>query len=73
MSDRDDGGRADALPQHDQFTIVRELGAGSMGIVYEAHDRELGARVALKTMRTANAKALWFSVVPRGGVEPPTP
>jgi serine/threonine-protein kinase len=35
----------------DRFQIVRFLGAGGMGEVYEALDRVLGARVALKTIR----------------------
>jgi eukaryotic-like serine/threonine-protein kinase len=33
-----------------RFDIVRRLGAGGMGVVYEAHDRELDTRVAIKTL-----------------------
>src|SRR5262245_46960393 len=34
----------------DRFELVRRLGAGGMGIVYEVFDRERGEHVALKTL-----------------------
>ena len=42
-----------------RFTIRRQLGAGSMGVVYEAHDRERDEIVALKTLLHAEASALY--------------
>jgi serine/threonine protein kinase len=43
---------------HGRFEIVREVGAGGMGIVYEAIDREHRARVALKTLQRMDASSL---------------
>jgi serine/threonine protein kinase/tetratricopeptide (TPR) repeat protein len=42
-----------------RFQIRKKLGAGGMGIVYEAFDRERGQVVALKTLREFNAQGLY--------------
>ena len=34
-----------------RFEIIRELGRGGFGVVYEAKDRDLGRQVAVKVVR----------------------
>ena len=38
------------VPISDRYTLIRQLGAGGMGAVYEAHDQERDELVALKLL-----------------------
>jgi len=42
-----------------RFEVVRRVGAGAMGVVYEAHRRATGERVALKALHELDAHALY--------------
>jgi serine/threonine protein kinase/energy-coupling factor transporter ATP-binding protein EcfA2 len=43
---------------NDRFEIIRRLGAGGMGVVYEVFDKRRQTRVALKTLRDLDAGAV---------------
>jgi eukaryotic-like serine/threonine-protein kinase len=51
-----------SMPQHlgtrNRFELVRKLGEGGMGAVYEALDRERGERIALKLVAEGDATRL---------------
>jgi tetratricopeptide (TPR) repeat protein len=43
----------------DRFAVIRRLGAGGMGVVYEVHDRARDEVVALKTLRRTTPAGIY--------------
>ena len=50
--------RPDDFAGTPRFQVLRRLGQGGAGVVYEAYDREHGVRVALKVLRRLEPNAL---------------
>ena len=48
-----------SLEHSGRFSVCRWIGAGGMGVVYEAFDRKRGERVALKALHLADPAALY--------------
>jgi serine/threonine protein kinase len=51
---------ADTLTKAGRYEVVRELGRGSMGVVYQGYDPVIGRTVAIKTMLTEDLTAQEF-------------
>jgi len=43
----------------DRYEVLRRIGAGGMGVVYEAEDKERGTKVALKTINDPNVEKVY--------------
>ena len=46
--------KEDTFPTSERFRVIRKLGSGGMGAVFEVFDNVLSARVAAKTLRRAS-------------------
>jgi len=53
-----------------RYEIVREIGRGGMGSVYEATDHELGRRVAIKVVEAPSAEARVTAQLEHPGIVP---
>ncbi|HEY2512017.1 MAG TPA: protein kinase, partial [Polyangiaceae bacterium] len=51
-------GRAENFHGSSRFDVLRQVGQGGVGSVYEAIDKESGTHVALKTLRTADPESI---------------
>src|SRR5881409_1553639 len=49
----------DAAENTARFHVLRRIGAGGMGEVFEAQDRQRGERVAIKTLPNLTAPAIY--------------
>ncbi|MEZ4401280.1 MAG: serine/threonine-protein kinase [Kofleriaceae bacterium] len=72
-SDGHDAPASDALRPGDaigRYLVLDRLGAGAMGVVYAAHDRELDRQVALKLVRPDAVGAAAAGAVLAAGTDP---
>ena len=49
----------DVATATERYQVLRRIGAGGMGVVYEAEDRESGQKVALKTISNPNVEKVY--------------
>jgi len=49
----------DVASSIDRYQVVRRIGAGGMGVVYEADDLERGQKVALKTISNPDVEKIY--------------
>ncbi|HUH01978.1 MAG TPA: protein kinase [Kofleriaceae bacterium] len=47
------------IPRGGRYQVLRQIGAGAMGVVYEALDTETRARVAIKTLHVLDGQRLY--------------
>lgn len=52
--------RSESFKPSERFTLLRRVGAGGMGLVYEAYDQERKVRVALKTLSRLDPERLYL-------------